>query len=36
LELTQGTFEYVDNYKGKRTGSQKLITRAVLAGGRRV
>jgi dihydroorotase len=36
LELTQGTFEYVDNYKGKRTGSQKLITGAVVAGGRRV
>jgi dihydroorotase len=36
LELTQGAFEFVDNYKGKRTGTQKLVTRAVVAGGKRV
>jgi dihydroorotase len=36
MELTQGTFEFVDNYQMKRTGSRKLVTRAVVAGGRRV
>lgn len=35
MELTEGTFEFVDNYKGKRTGKQKLVTRAVIAGGKR-
>ena len=28
LELTEGAFEFVDNYKGSRTGSQRLVTRA--------
>ena len=36
LELTQGNFEFTDNYKGKRSGSQKLVTRAVIAGGKRI
>lgn len=36
LELTQGNFEFVDNYKGKRLGTQKLVTRAVVAGGKRM
>ncbi len=36
LELTQGNFEFVDNYKGKRLGTQKLVARAVVAGGKRV
>lgn len=35
LELTKGTFEFVDNYGGKRMGSQRLVARAVLAGGKR-
>jgi len=36
LELTKGTFDFVDNYKGMRTGTQKLVTRAVLVAGERV
>jgi dihydroorotase len=36
LELTRGTFEFVDNYKNIRTGTQKLVTRAVLVAGKRV
>jgi dihydroorotase len=35
LELTQGNFELLDNYKGKRTGTQKLVTRAVIFAGKR-
>ncbi len=36
LELTKGTFNFVDNYKGMRTGMQKLVTRAVVVAGKRV
>ena len=36
LELTTGSFDFVDNYKGKRTGTHKLVTRAVLVAGKRV
>jgi dihydroorotase len=36
MELRQGTFEFEDNYKGKRTGTQKLVTTATVLGGRRV
>ena len=36
LELTKGTFEFVDNYKGTRTAMQKLVTRGVVVGGKRV
>ena len=36
LELTRGTFDFVDNYKGTRMGAQKLVTRAVLVAGKRV
>ena len=36
LELTEGEFQFVDNYKGKRTGAQKLVTRGVLVAGKRV
>ena len=36
LELTEGAFEFVDNYKGTRPGSRRLVTRAVVYGGRRV
>jgi dihydroorotase len=35
LELVEDEFEFVDNYKGTRTGSQKLATRAVVMGGKR-
>jgi dihydroorotase len=33
LELTKGSFDFVDNYKTTRTGNQKLVTRAVLVAG---
>lgn len=36
LELREGSFDFVDNYKGTRTGSKKLFTRAVVMGGKRV
>jgi dihydroorotase len=36
LDLTQGTFTFVDNYKNVRTGTQRLVTRAVVMGGRKV
>ena len=36
LELTKGTFDFVDNYKGTRMGAQKLVTRAVVLGGKRI
>jgi len=36
LELMKGTFEFVDNYKGTRTGTQKLVTRGVVVGGKHV
>ena len=36
MELRQGRFEYEDNYKGKRTGQQKLVTTATILGGKRV
>jgi dihydroorotase len=33
LELRDGTFEFVDNYKGTRTGRQRLFpSETVLAG----
>lgn len=34
--LERGTFEFVDNVNAARTGKQKLVTKAVVAGGRRV
>lgn len=34
LTLTQGSFSFVDNYEGKRTGTQKLTAHAVIAGGK--
>lgn len=34
LEVTEGNFDFVDNYKGKRGGPKKLVTRAVVAGGK--
>jgi len=36
LELAQGSFSFVDNYKNVRMGTQRLITRAVIMGGRKV
>ncbi|MEO8097135.1 MAG: amidohydrolase/deacetylase family metallohydrolase [Acidobacteriota bacterium] len=36
LELAQGNFEFVDNYGTKKTNSQKLITRGVIVGGKRI
>ena len=35
LELKNGEFEFVDNVDAKRTGREKLVTTAVLAGGKR-
>jgi len=35
FELTEGSFEFVDNYKTNRTGRQKLVARAVIVGGKR-
>lgn len=36
FELAQGDFDFVDNFKNKRVGRQKLIARTVIAGGKRV
>ena len=34
LELREGTFEFLDNYGGKRTGSQRLFPIATVIGGK--
>ena len=36
LELREGTFEFVDNYGGKRIGRQRLFPSATVLGGKRV
>jgi dihydroorotase len=36
LELREGTFEFVDNYKNARTGRQRLFPSATVLGGKRV
>ncbi len=36
LELRKGTFEFLDNYKGTITGSQRLFPSATVLGGKRV
>ncbi len=36
LELASGSFEFVDNYKGKRTAPQKMVTWGVVFAGKRV
>ena len=36
MELRKGSFEFEDNYKGKRTGTQKLVTTTTVLGGKRV
>jgi len=35
MELRQGSFEFEDNFKGKRTGRLKLVTTGAIFGGRR-
>jgi dihydroorotase len=35
LELKEGTFEFLDNYEGKRTGRQRLFPIATVVGGKR-
>jgi len=35
LELREGTFEFLDNYQGKRTGRQRLFPVATVIGGKR-
>jgi dihydroorotase len=35
LELREGTFEFLDNYEGKRTGRQRLFPIATVVGGKR-
>jgi dihydroorotase len=35
LELQNGSFEFEDNYKGKRTGTHKLVTTATVLAGKR-
>jgi dihydroorotase len=35
LELRDGSFDFIDNVGGKRTGGQRLFSRAVVIGGRR-
>jgi dihydroorotase len=35
LELREGSFEFLDNYKGTRTGRQKLFPIATVIGGKR-
>jgi dihydroorotase len=36
LELREGTFEFLDNYEGKRTGRQRLFPSGTVLGGRQV
>jgi dihydroorotase len=36
MDLQQGSFEFEDNYKGKRTGRMKLVTTGAVFGGKRV
>ena len=35
FDLKEGDFEFVDNYKGKRTGRRKLVAQAVIVNGKR-
>ena len=35
LELREGTFEFLDNYQGKRSGRQRLFPIATVIGGKR-
>jgi dihydroorotase len=35
MELREGTFEFLDNYKGTRTGHQRLFSIATVLAGKR-
>jgi dihydroorotase len=35
MELREGSFEFVDNVGGKRTGKQRLFPRAAIMAGKR-
>jgi dihydroorotase len=35
LELREGSFEFLDNYQGKRTGRQRLFPIATVIGGKK-
>jgi dihydroorotase len=35
LELREGSFEFLDNYKGTRTGRQRLFPVATVVGGKK-
>ena len=35
LELKEGNFEFLDNYKGTRTGHQRLFPIATVVGGKK-
>jgi dihydroorotase len=36
MDLREGTFEFLDNYKGTRTGHQRLFPAGTVLGGKRV
>jgi dihydroorotase len=36
MELRDGTFDFVDNYKGTRTGKQRLVPAGTVLAGKRV
>jgi dihydroorotase len=36
LELGSGAYEFVDNYRNTRAGNQRLLTRGVVMGGKRI
>jgi dihydroorotase len=36
FDLKEGDFDFVDNYKGQRTGHRKLVPYAVVMGGKKV
>jgi dihydroorotase len=36
MELKEGNFEFLDNYKGTRTGRQRLVPSEVVLNGKRV
>jgi dihydroorotase len=36
LELGGGGYEFIDNYRNSRSGAQRLLTRGVVMGGRRI
>jgi dihydroorotase len=36
MELREGTFEFLDNYKGTRTGKQRLFPAQTVLAGKRV